>query len=152
MGGASTQAFSLHALTSWPRHFCLKREAGSSTFVDGLRNSIPTIPKVLNSKRYKIPAKKGLLSLIREVNKLPCMLHHFRRVWLFATSWAVTLQTPLSMGILQAKILEWAAMPSSRGSFQPRDRTPGLLHCRWILHRLSHQGSPTSAKPQKLWF
>ena len=26
-------------------------------------------------------------------------------------------------GILQARILEWAAMPSSRGSSQPRDRT-----------------------------
>ena len=26
-------------------------------------------------------------------------------------------------GILQAKILEWVAMPSSRGSFQPRDQT-----------------------------
>ena len=24
-------------------------------------------------------------------------------------------------GILQARILEWVAMPSSRGSFQPRD-------------------------------
>ena len=27
----------------------------------------------------------------------------------------------LSLGILQAKILKWAAMPSSRGSSQPRD-------------------------------
>ena len=26
-------------------------------------------------------------------------------------------------GILQARILEWVVMPSSRGSFQPRDRT-----------------------------
>ena len=26
-------------------------------------------------------------------------------------------------GILQARILEWVAMPSSRGSFHPRDRT-----------------------------
>ena len=26
-------------------------------------------------------------------------------------------------GILQARILEWAVMPSSRGSFQPRDQT-----------------------------
>ena len=26
-------------------------------------------------------------------------------------------------GILQARTLEWVAMPSSRGSFQPRDRT-----------------------------
>ena len=28
-------------------------------------------------------------------------------------------------GILQARILEWVAMPSSRGSSQPRDRTQG---------------------------
>ena len=28
-------------------------------------------------------------------------------------------QAPLSMGILQARILEWVAMPSSRGSSQP---------------------------------
>ena len=27
------------------------------------------------------------------------------------------------MGILQAKILEWVAMPFSRGSSQPRDQT-----------------------------
>ena len=30
--------------------------------------------------------------------------------------WIVARQSPLSMGILQAKILEWVAMPSSRGS------------------------------------
>ena len=30
---------------------------------------------------------------------------------------------PLSMGILQARILEWVAFPFSRGSSQPRDRT-----------------------------
>ena len=27
------------------------------------------------------------------------------------------------LGLLYARILEWVAMPSSRGSFQPRDRT-----------------------------
>ena len=32
-------------------------------------------------------------------------------------------QAPLSMGIFQARILEWAAMLSSRESFQPRDGT-----------------------------
>ena len=26
-------------------------------------------------------------------------------------------------GIFQARMLEWVAMPSSRGSFQPRDQT-----------------------------
>ena len=42
---------------------------------------------------------------------------------LFATPWTVALQAPLSMGILQARILEWVAMPSSRGSSHPRDQT-----------------------------
>ena len=44
-------------------------------------------------------------------------------------------------GILQARILEWVAMPSSRGSSQPRWLNLGLLHCRQILYHLSHQGS-----------
>ena len=35
----------------------------------------------------------------------------------------IALQAPLSTGILQARILEWVAMASSRGSSQPRDRT-----------------------------
>ena len=41
-------------------------------------------------------------------------------------SWRVepgVLQAPLSMEILQARIMEWVAMPSSRGSSQPRDWT-----------------------------
>ena len=38
-------------------------------------------------------------------------------VWLFVTPWTVALQAPLSMGILQARILEGVVMPSSRGSF-----------------------------------
>ena len=32
-------------------------------------------------------------------------------------------RAPLSMGILQARILEWVAMPSSRGSYEPGDHT-----------------------------
>ena len=37
--------------------------------------------------------------------------------------WTVAPQDPLSMGILQARILEWVAMPFSRESSQPRDAT-----------------------------
>ena len=37
----------------------------------------------------------------------------------FVTPWTVAHQAPLSMGILQARTLEWVAMPSSRGSSQP---------------------------------
>ena len=39
------------------------------------------------------------------------------------TQWTVACQAPLSMGILQASILEWVAMPFSRASFQLRDQT-----------------------------
>ena len=41
-------------------------------------------------------------------------------------------------GILQARVLEWGAMPSSTGS------NPGLPHCRRILYQLSNQGGPDS--------
>ena len=37
------------------------------------------------------------------------------------TLWTVVCQAPLSIWILQARILEWVSMPSSKGSFQPRD-------------------------------
>ena len=49
-----------------------------------------------------------------------CLVIH---VQLFETPWTVAHQAPLSMGILQARILEWVAMPSSRGSSHPRDWT-----------------------------
>ena len=49
-----------------------------------------------------------------------CMLHRFSHARLFATPW-----TPGSSdhGILQARVLEWVAGHSSRGSSQPRDQT-----------------------------
>ena len=40
-----------------------------------------------------------------------------------AALWTVARQAPLSRGILQARTLEWVAMPASRGSSQPRDGT-----------------------------
>ena len=49
------------------------------------------------------------------------------------------------MGILQARILEWVAIPFYRGSSQPRDFNPGLLDCRQILYCPSHWGRLTSA-------
>ena len=45
------------------------------------------------------------------------------RVQLFSTPWTVARQALLFMGIFQARILEWVAVPSSRGSSQPRDQT-----------------------------
>ena len=42
------------------------------------------------------------------------------------------------------QILQWGAVPFARGSSQP-ESNPGLLHCRWILYQLSHQGRPSMA-------
>ena len=42
---------------------------------------------------------------------------------LFVTPWTVAHQASLSMGILQARIMEWVVMPSSRGYSQIRDQT-----------------------------
>ena len=56
-------------------------------------------------------------------------------------------------GIHQARILEWVAISSSRGSSQPRDWKPCLLH---LLHwqedslPLSHMGSPRKHPPLRL--
>ena len=46
------------------------------------------------------------------------LLSHVR---LFVAPWTVARQAPLSMWILQPRILEWIVKPSSRGSSQPKD-------------------------------
>ena len=58
------------------------------------------------------------------------MLSPFNRVQLFLTLWTVAHQAPL-----EATILEWVALPSSRGSSQPRDQTHvSYISCtgRWV--------------------
>ena len=67
-------------------------------------------------------------------------------VRLFVTPWTVALQAPLSVGILQARILECLSMASSRVSSPPRDRTQ-VSHIAgrfffFFFNRLNHQGSP----------
>ena len=44
------------------------------------------------------------------------MPSHFSCVRLVATLWTVAHQAPLSLRILQARILEWVDIPYSRGS------------------------------------
>ena len=47
-------------------------------------------------------------------------------------------------GTLQFRILEWVAVPFSRGILPTHGSNPGLLRCRQILYHLSYQGSPIS--------
>ena len=68
-----------------------------------------------------------------------------------ATQSCLTLCNPMdwglpdssAQGILQARILEWAAIPFSRGSSQPRDWTQAFCTAGRFFP-LSHQGSPVS--------
>ena len=65
-----------------------------------------------------------------------------------------TLCNPMAStvhGILQARILERVAVLFSRGSSQPQESNPGLLHCRQILYQLSHQGSPGKTIALTIW-
>ena len=67
-----------------------------------------------------------------------------RRTVKFAQS-CLTLCDPMEYtvhGILQSRMLEWVNIPFSRGLFPTQGSNPGLLHCRWILYQLRHQGSP----------
>ena len=66
------------------------------------------------------------VNLRKYFSTLLCMLSHFSHVWLFATLWTVSHQAPLSMGILQARILQWVAISFSRGSSQSRDWSGSL--------------------------
>ena len=52
-----------------------------------------------------------------------CVLSHFNRVWLFVTLGTVPRQASSVHEILQARILEWVAIPFSRGSSWPRFQT-----------------------------
>ena len=65
----------------------------------------------------------------------------------FASPWTVAHQAPLPMGILQARILEWVAIPFSRGSSWPRDGT--LISCigRQVLYHPSLGEPPREPIP-----
>ena len=52
-----------------------------------------------------------------------CVLSHFSCVQLFCDPMDCRPLGSSVHGILQARILEWVALPLSKGSFQPRNRT-----------------------------
>ena len=77
-----------------------------------------------------------------------CVLNCFGHTPLFVTPGTVAHQAPLSMGILQARTLERVAMPSSRGSCQPRDRAQVSYVCclgRQVLYHECHLVSPPNS-------
>ena len=72
------------------------------------------------------------------------------RVWLFATPWIIVFRT------LQARILEWAASPFSRGSSQPKDRTQvsyvaGGFFTSWTAGKLKNTGVGSLSLLQRIF-
>ena len=86
------------------------------------KNADGMIPFISKSRKCKLmySGKKQISGCLGR-GRHACMLSRFNHVRLFATQWTVALEDPLSCRILQARILEWVAMPSSRGSSLPRD-------------------------------
>ena len=70
-------------------------------------------------------------------------------LWVLVTQLCPTVCDPMDCfppgsfihGILQARILEWAAIPFSRGFILTQGLNPSLLPCRQILYHLSNHGS-----------
>ena len=54
------------------------------------------------------------------------VLSHFSHIQIFVTVWTVVCQATVH-GVLQERILEWVAIPSSRGIFLTQGLNPCLL-------------------------
>ena len=66
-----------------------------------------------------------------------------------ASPWTAAHQAPLSMGILQARVLECVAMPSSWGSSQPRDRIQVSRIASRFFTVLATKGAEGPFRPNK---
>ena len=74
-----------------------------------------------------------------------CVLNHFSRVQLCVAPWTLWPTRLLCPWILQARVLEWVAVPSSRGSSQLKDRiriSYSLLHWQTDCLPLELPGKP----------
>ena len=115
-----TIAFTYSYKHLWNEKKCEDR---SSNF-----NSVSHWPRGLSSLILLFFSAKGMCFYI--VTCLAMLSH----VWLFVIPRTVIRQAPLSMGLLQAGILEWVAISFSRGHSQPRDQTHISCTDRWILY------------------
>ena len=84
------------------------------------------------------------------------MLSHSVMVHSYNT-WTVASQASLSMGILQTRILQWVARPSSRGSSQPRHQiqvfhTAGRFFTIWFVNSSSKSRPRKSSAPSIKYF
>ena len=79
-----------------------------------------------------------------------CFAESLSCVQLFVDPTDCSLPGSSVRGIPEARILEWTAMPSARGSSRLRDWTWVSRNAGGFFYWLSHQGSPPAGKIKML--
>ena len=80
-------------------------------------------PLLTKKKNPQRPSGSGSEACLPHPCLVKVKVKSLSRLRLFVTPWTVAHQAPQSMEILQARILEWVAISSSRESSRPRDWT-----------------------------
>ena len=144
---ASVTPCSVPATGTWQRYDCggcvwplLHGEMSTNSFQHGILwgwNSRRGVPSwlALMSQRGTRRQPSTRVTPAQGLPSCACVPSRFSRARLFAILWAVALQASSARGSLQARILEWVAMPSSRGSSPLRDRA-SVPHVSWIGRQL----------------
>ena len=115
------------------------------------------IPSICISSRAPKTRKLGKIgpSLLLSICYM-CVLSRFSHFQLFGDPMVCSPPSSSVHGILQARILKWAAVPSSRESSQPRDQSCLLCLLHWLAGSLplcvyaaakSLQSCPTLCNP-----
>ena len=112
---------------------------GSLSLLQGIFPTQGSSPGLLHCRKilYQL-SHQGSPSYISYMN-----VKLLSRVRLFGTPWTVTYQAPSSMGF-SGKNTGVRCHFLLQGIFLTQGSNPGLLHCRWTLYQLSHEGSPGS--------
>ena len=109
--------------------FCMGREEGHAAAC-GILVPGPGIEPVSPA----VESQSLNHSTAREVLELLSFNSSLSGVWLFCDPMDYSLPGSSVHGISQARILEWVAISTSRGSSQPRDQTQVSCLGRWILY------------------
>ena len=117
-------------------HLTFKCESGSILFVS---------PKFIKNLDQQISM---LILCVTEIFVYAKELSINTKVKVLVAQLCPTLLDPMECGppgssddgILQARILEWVAMPFFRGIFLPQGLNPGLPHCGQILYHMNYLG------------
>ena len=98
---------------------------GRQSWWEGAGRVVAETPSLLSKHLTKIPPFQTLFITWK------WKWETLSRVWLFVTPWSSPGQ---NTGVSSLSLLQ--------GIFPTQELNPGLLHCRRILYRLSHKGSP----------